>query len=90
MVFFSCKSLCLYHSVSPEHLLYSTNNKYCFREFSITSMTGGYRRVFQKPIDFEWYAMCIVRASSSFEVKHYMEVKTNFVCKLLQGITDLH
>ncbi|KAH0933844.1 hypothetical protein HID58_010961 [Brassica napus] len=23
-------------------------------EFSITSMTGGYRRVFQKPIDFEW------------------------------------
>uniref|UniRef100_A0A2N9EI18 TRUD domain-containing protein n=1 Tax=Fagus sylvatica TaxID=28930 RepID=A0A2N9EI18_FAGSY len=24
------------------------------KEFSITSMTGSYRRVFQKPIDFEW------------------------------------
>ncbi|KAF5946076.1 hypothetical protein HYC85_016304, partial [Camellia sinensis] len=24
------------------------------REFSITNMTGGYRRVFQKPKDFEW------------------------------------
>ncbi|KAI4311007.1 hypothetical protein MLD38_035944 [Melastoma candidum] len=24
------------------------------KEFSITSVTGGYRRVFQKPIDFEW------------------------------------
>ncbi|KAK0599386.1 hypothetical protein LWI29_004806 [Acer saccharum] len=24
------------------------------REFSITSMTGSYRRVFQKPMDFEW------------------------------------
>ncbi|KAF8388099.1 hypothetical protein HHK36_026765 [Tetracentron sinense] len=24
------------------------------REFSITSMSGGYRRVFQKPRDFEW------------------------------------
>jgi len=53
-------------------------------------MTGGYRRVFQKPIDFEWYAICIVRDSSSFEIKHYMEVETNVVCKLLQGITDLH
>jgi tRNA pseudouridine13 synthase len=25
------------------------------REFSITNMKGGYRRVFQRPIDFEWY-----------------------------------
>lgn len=25
------------------------------REFSITSMKGGYRRVFQRPIGFEWY-----------------------------------
>ncbi|KAI4369435.1 hypothetical protein MLD38_017873 [Melastoma candidum] len=24
------------------------------KEFSITSVTGGYRRVFQKPIDFDW------------------------------------
>ncbi|OVA05407.1 Pseudouridine synthase [Macleaya cordata] len=36
---------------------YNINGHFsCFapREFSITSMTGGYRRVFQKPIDFEW------------------------------------
>ena len=26
------------------------------REFSITSMAGSYRRVFQKPLDFEWFA----------------------------------
>lgn len=26
----------------------------CYREFSITNMTGAYRRVFQKPKDFEW------------------------------------
>jgi len=29
---------------------------YFLREFSITSMTGNYRRVFQRPIDFVWYA----------------------------------
>lgn len=28
-----------------------------FREFSITDMTGSYRRVFQRPIDFDWYAL---------------------------------
>jgi len=28
------------------------------REFSITSMKGGYRRVFQRPIGFEWYVPC--------------------------------
>lgn len=73
------------------NLLYSTNNKYCIREFSITSMTGGYRRVFQKPIDFEWYAMCIVRTSSSFEIKDSMRAKTNFVgncCRDLLTYTD--
>jgi hypothetical protein len=25
------------------------------RDFSITSMKGGYRRVLQRPVDFEWY-----------------------------------
>lgn len=50
-ILFMLVSLCITMSI----YLYSTNNKYCFREFSITSMTGGYRRVFQKPIDFEWY-----------------------------------
>lgn len=28
-----------------------------FREFSITDMTGSYRRVFQRPVDFDWYAL---------------------------------
>lgn len=54
-------------------------------------MTGGYRRVFQKPMDFEWYAMCIIRTSSSFEIKDSMEVETNFVgncCRELLTYTD--
>ncbi|KAI8555938.1 hypothetical protein RHMOL_Rhmol05G0214600 [Rhododendron molle] len=31
-----------------------TQSVHSIKEFSITSMTGGYRRVFQKPMDFEW------------------------------------
>jgi hypothetical protein len=33
---------------------YSSLFLFIIREFSITSVTGSYRRVFQKPIDFEW------------------------------------
>ncbi|MBA0803722.1 hypothetical protein Gohar_013902, partial [Gossypium harknessii] len=32
-------------------------------EFSITSMTGSYRRVFQKPIDFRWYGLLFLSFS---------------------------
>ncbi|KAF7142514.1 hypothetical protein RHSIM_Rhsim05G0160900 [Rhododendron simsii] len=31
-----------------------TESVHSVKEFSITSMTGGYRRVFQKPMAFEW------------------------------------
>ncbi|XP_034707285.1 multisubstrate pseudouridine synthase 7 isoform X2 [Vitis riparia] len=31
-----------------------TESVHSVKEFSITNMTGGFRRVFQKPIDFEW------------------------------------
>ncbi|KAJ0079356.1 hypothetical protein Patl1_23339 [Pistacia atlantica] len=33
------------------------------KEFSITSMTGSYRRVFQKPLDFEWELLKYTDAS---------------------------
>ncbi|KAJ6929042.1 hypothetical protein NC652_013034 [Populus alba x Populus x berolinensis] len=33
-----------------------TESVHSVKEFSITSMTGSYRRVFQKPLDFEWFA----------------------------------
>ncbi|AAG51420.1 unknown protein; 78996-83414 [Arabidopsis thaliana] len=44
----------IYPSNDIAEIYHDLAKKYCFREFSITSMTGGYRRVFQKPIDFEW------------------------------------
>lgn len=36
------------------------------REFSITSMKGGYRRVFQRPIGFEWYVPYVQGLNISF------------------------
>lgn len=36
------------------------------REFSITSMKGGYRRVLQRPIDCEWYVQLKQNSTVSF------------------------
>ncbi|XP_050113644.1 multisubstrate pseudouridine synthase 7-like isoform X2 [Malus sylvestris] len=41
-------------SFTPQLASYLTHLVSLFREFSITSVTGNYRRIFQKPMDFEW------------------------------------
>ncbi|KAI3979793.1 hypothetical protein MKX01_013888 [Papaver californicum] len=44
----------IYHDLAKKDNFNLTECVHSSKEFSITSMTGGYRRVFQKPIDFEW------------------------------------
>ncbi|KAL9225491.1 hypothetical protein vseg_001408 [Gypsophila vaccaria] len=44
----------VYHDLASKDHISLTESVHSVKEFSITSMTGGYRRVFQKPKDFEW------------------------------------
>ncbi|XP_013630112.1 PREDICTED: pseudouridylate synthase 7 homolog [Brassica oleracea var. oleracea] len=44
----------IFHDLAKKDGISLTESIHGVKEFSITSMTGGYRRVFQKPIDFEW------------------------------------
>ncbi|CAA7041194.1 unnamed protein product [Microthlaspi erraticum] len=44
----------VFHDLAKKDGISLTESIHGVKEFSITSMTGGYRRVFQKPIDFEW------------------------------------
>lgn len=44
----------IYHELAKKDLISLTESVHNVKEFSITNMTGGYRRVFQKPKDFEW------------------------------------
>ncbi|XP_034707286.1 multisubstrate pseudouridine synthase 7 isoform X3 [Vitis riparia] len=44
----------VYHDFAKKDAISLTESVHSVKEFSITNMTGGFRRVFQKPIDFEW------------------------------------
>ncbi|KAB2058999.1 hypothetical protein E1A91_A11G279200v1 [Gossypium mustelinum] len=44
----------VYHDMAKKDGISLTESVHNIKEFSITSMTGSYRRVFQKPIDFQW------------------------------------
>lgn len=44
----------VYHDLAKKDSINLTESVHNVKEFSITCMTGNYRRVFQKPIDFEW------------------------------------
>ncbi|XP_010256146.1 PREDICTED: multisubstrate pseudouridine synthase 7 isoform X2 [Nelumbo nucifera] len=44
----------VYHDLAKKDSINLAECVHNVKEFSITSMTGGYRQVFQKPIDFEW------------------------------------
>ncbi|KAL5712506.1 tRNA pseudouridine(13) synthase [Ranunculus cassubicifolius] len=44
----------VYHNLAKKDSISLTECVHNAKEFSITSMSGGYRRVFQKPLDFEW------------------------------------
>ncbi|KAF8038939.1 hypothetical protein BT93_B1482 [Corymbia citriodora subsp. variegata] len=44
----------IYHDLAKKDSISLTESVHNVKEFSITSMTGGYRRVFQKPMDYEW------------------------------------
>ncbi|XP_037472825.1 pseudouridylate synthase 7 homolog [Triticum dicoccoides] len=55
----------IYHEMAKKDGISLTENAHGVKEFSITSMKGGYRRVFQKPIDFEWELMTYTDDSAS-------------------------
>ncbi|CAN1285446.1 Pseudouridylate synthase 7 homolog [Linum perenne] len=44
----------VYHELAKKDGINLTESVHNVKEFSITSMTGSYRQVFQKPRDFEW------------------------------------
>ncbi|PON87117.1 Pseudouridine synthase [Trema orientale] len=44
----------VYHDLAKKDAISLTESAHNVKEFSITSMTGSYRRVLQKPIDYEW------------------------------------
>ncbi|KAK8329031.1 hypothetical protein V6Z12_A11G291900 [Gossypium hirsutum] len=44
----------VYHDMAKKDGISLTESVHNIKEFSITCMTGSYRRVFQKPIDFQW------------------------------------
>ncbi|KAF9618566.1 hypothetical protein IFM89_002261 [Coptis chinensis] len=44
----------VYHDLANKDGITLTDCVHNAKEFSITNMSGGYRRVFQKPVDFEW------------------------------------
>ncbi|KAL6841515.1 hypothetical protein ACP4OV_028658 [Aristida adscensionis] len=55
----------IYHEMARKDGISLTENAHGVKEFSITSMKGGYRRVFQRPIDFEWELKTYTDDSSS-------------------------
>nr|CAB3461024.1 unnamed protein product [Digitaria exilis] len=55
----------IYHEMAKKDGISLTENAHGVKEFSITSMKGGYRRVFQRPIDFQWELMTYTDDSSS-------------------------
>ncbi|KAL7157781.1 hypothetical protein ABFS83_02G099900 [Erythranthe nasuta] len=44
----------IYHDIARKDDISLTDGAHNSKEFSFTSITGAYRRVFQKPKDFEW------------------------------------
>ncbi|KAL1561888.1 tRNA pseudouridine(13) synthase [Salvia divinorum] len=44
----------IYHDLAKKDAISLTESAHNSKEFSLTNMTGAYRRVFQKPKDFEW------------------------------------
>ncbi|XVE62830.1 hypothetical protein DITRI_Ditri06bG0151600 [Diplodiscus trichospermus] len=44
----------VYHDMAKKDGISLTESVHNIKEFSITGMTGSYRHVFQKPIDFQW------------------------------------
>ncbi|KAK3135128.1 hypothetical protein QOZ80_5BG0414940 [Eleusine coracana subsp. coracana] len=55
----------VYHHLARKDGISLTENAHGVKEFSITNMKGGYRRVFQRPIDFEWELLNYTDDSSS-------------------------
>ncbi|KAJ1263581.1 hypothetical protein BS78_09G196800 [Paspalum vaginatum] len=55
----------IYHEMARKDGISLTENAHGVKEFSITSMKGGYRRVFQRPIGFEWELMTYTDDSTS-------------------------
>lgn len=47
----------IYHEIAKKDGISLMESAHGIKDFSITSMKGGYRRVLQRPIDFEWDLM---------------------------------
>lgn len=44
----------IYHQIAKKDGISLTESVHGIKDFSITNMKGGYRRVLQRPVDFEW------------------------------------
>lgn len=77
------------------HVLILINLVAPFREFSITNVTGSYRRVFQKPVDFEWYGLSpfisFHHLDSYISIFNYqLIIKNSYRLSLFQGYTKVY
>lgn len=54
----------VYHNLAGKDNISLTESVHNVKEFSITSMSGAHRRVFQKPVDFEWEILKYTDAST--------------------------
>ncbi|RCV14140.1 hypothetical protein SETIT_2G402100v2 [Setaria italica] len=45
----------IYHEIAKKDGISLVESVHGIKDFSITSMKGGYRRLLQRPIDFEWF-----------------------------------
>ncbi|KAM7272775.1 hypothetical protein ACFE04_027438 [Oxalis oulophora] len=74
----------VYHDLANKDSVNLTESNHNVKEFSITSITGTYRRVFQKPMDFEWELMTYTdgnRALAETDLDKIRKAKTAITVK---------
>ncbi|KAL1828255.1 hypothetical protein DCAR_0207453 [Daucus carota subsp. sativus] len=75
----------VYHDIAKKDDVNLKESAHGIKEFSITSMTGAYRRVFQKPQDFKWEMLTytdgnIPLAETDLDVVNRILVKEDMDC----------
>ncbi|KAK3127799.1 hypothetical protein QOZ80_7AG0578560 [Eleusine coracana subsp. coracana] len=66
----------IYHEIAKKDGISLIESIHGVKDFSITSMKGGYRRVLERPIDFEWNLMAYTDDNASL-IKTDLDVLSN-------------
>uniref|UniRef100_A0A0E0JPB4 TRUD domain-containing protein n=1 Tax=Oryza punctata TaxID=4537 RepID=A0A0E0JPB4_ORYPU len=68
----------IYHVIAKRDGINLRESIHGVKDFSITSMKGGYRRVIQRPIDFEWYVQPKPKSIGNSDMLETLAVKLAF------------